>query len=463
MAPRCPVAEKRINLGYTPRAWQAECHRWLNKARFVVLALHRRAGKTELAIMELLDNALRCPKDLPHFAYIAPFRNQAKAIAWDRLKHYAHLVPGTEINESELWIRFRHNKAKIQVFGADNADAMRGLRFDGVVIDEFAQTKPGVWLEIIQPALSDRLGWALFIGTPHGINLFSDLFYKAKTLPDWFSTLYTVYDTDALDPSEVERLKRDMPDNEFAREYLCDFSASAEDQLISIGTTEAAAQRHMKPEDVARSARILGVDVARFGDDKSVIVRRQGLICFEPIVVSGMDNMTFAQRVAQEINDWHPDATFVDVGQGSGVIDRLRQLGHAITEINFGGRATRPEFVNKRTEMWWAVKEWIENGGCIPNLQGLKQDLASPTFSFNSKNQRCLESKDQIKARIMRSPDIADALALTFAYPVAAGMGHIHPSLGATSRALSDYDPYETAEERGAKTVMEYDIFGGRD
>ena len=123
----------------------------------------------------------------------------------------AHRVAGlAEVNESELWVRIKHNGAVIRVYGADNPDAMRGVRLDGVVMDEVAQMDPTVWDDVVQPALSDRLGWALFIGTPNGINLFSQLYFGAGGKEDWFAARYTVYDTDALDPHEVARLRRDL-------------------------------------------------------------------------------------------------------------------------------------------------------------------------------------------------------------------------------------------------------------
>lgn len=436
------MSQQLIDLGYRPRVWQDQCHR--ARKRFTVLALHRRAGKTELAVMELVDKALRCALPLPLFVYVAPFLKQAKAIAWERIKAYSHKIPGVEINESELWVRFPNNGAKIQLYGGDNPDGMRGLRIDGAVIDEVAQIKPEVWNEILQPALSDRKGWALFIGTPKGINLFSELYYKAEQLPDWHAARYTVFDTDAIDPDEVERLRRDMPENEFAREYLCDFSASAEDQLISIANAEEAARRFLRSDQYDFAAKVLGVDPARFGDDKSVIFPRQGLAAFKPRVMAGIDNMALADAVAAAIRKWQPDAVFIDAGNGSGVIDRLRQMGHPIIEVNFGGKPTDPRFLNKRAEMWWAVKEWIASGGTIPNMPELKQDLASPTYHYNAANKLCLESKDDIKARIMRSPDLADGLALTFASPVAKTMRYAHPSLA--DKAMNyEYDPFATA------------------
>ncbi|NDF13529.1 MAG: terminase, partial [Proteobacteria bacterium] len=318
--------QKDISLQYFPRDWQRKCHR--DRRRFTVLALHRRAGKTELAIMELLDKALRFDKDLGLFFYVAPFLKQAKAIAWARLKQRVEPLRITNLveiqeselsvkfkhNGSELSVKFKHNGATIRIFGADNPHAMRGVRLDGAVIDEVAQIKPEVWGDIIQPALSDRKGWALFIGTPQGVNLFSELFFKAQSTPEWHSLKFTVYDTGSIDPEEVYRLKRDMSETSFAREYMCDFSAAGDDQLISLSDVEAAANRVMTERDVSYAPKIIGVDPARFGDDRSVIFKRQGLQAFSPAVYRGIDNMDLASRVAALIQEWEPDAVFVDAG-----------------------------------------------------------------------------------------------------------------------------------------------------
>lgn len=439
---------RTVDLGYRPRAWQRECH--LNRRRFTVLALHRRAGKTELALAELIDKALRCTLELGLFVYVAPFLKQAKAIAWARLKQrVAPLISEglVTVNESELWVQF-HNGARVRVFGADNPDAMRGLRVDGVVIDEVAQIKAEVWNDIVQPALSDRKGWALFIGTPQGINLFSELFYRARSLPDWHSALYTVYDTESLDPDEVARLKRDMAETSFAREYLCDFSAAGDDQLISLAEVMAAADRHLREDQYTFAPRVLGVDPARFGDDRSVIMARQGLKASRPEVYRGIDNMTLADRVAGYIERWKPDAVFIDAGNGGGVIDRLRQIGHRVIEVNFGGRPNSPRFVNKRSEMWFDMRDWIAGGGAIPDIMELKQELATPTYRFDVADRIVLESKDDIRKRLPSagSPDVADALALTFAYPV-----HRDESVVAQARGMGvrvreasvlEYDPY---------------------
>ena len=435
-----------VEFQYEPRPWQQSCHR--TKARFKVLALHRRAGKTELALMELLDHAVKCRSDLGFYVYLAPFLKQAKAIAWARLKQKLDgflRVGAIDVNEADLAVTFKHNKATIRLFGGDNPDALRGVRLDGVVIDEVANIRPEVWNDIIQPALSDRKGWALFIGTPAGINLFSELFYRASSLPDWYATRYTVHDTDALDPVEVERLERDMPETAFAREYLCDFSAAGSDQLISMSDVEAASKLVYRDGDVIESPLVVGVDPARFGDDRSVIVLRQGLRMEKPMIHHGVDNMQLAGLVAQVIDDRDPDAVFIDVGGGAGVIDRLRQLDYYIVEVPFGGKANQPNlFVNRRAEMWWQVKEWLGNGGSIPNNTDLKAELSTPTYWFDALGKRCLESKDEIKKRLQGggSPDIADALALTFAYPVSKQLPReVREKIDTSPQ---DYDPYES-------------------
>lgn len=409
--------------------------------RFTVLALHRRAGKTELAIMTLLDKALKSTLPLPLFVYVAPFLKQAKLIAWLRLKQRVEplrLAGVLEINESELSVTLKHNGAVLRIFGGDNPDAMRGVRLDYVVIDEVAQIKPEVWTDILQPALSDRKGGALFIGTPQGVNLFSELFYRAQELPDWHSARWTVYDTSSLDADEVTRLRRDMSETSFAREYLCDFSAAGNDQLISLADVEDAAQRVIRPGTMDYAPRILGVDPARFGDDRSVIFPRQGLQGFTPMVYRGIDNMDLAARVAAKIEEWEPDAVFVDAGNGGGVIDRLRQLGHDVTEVNFGGKPTDMHYANKRAEMWFACRDWLAAGGAIPNDISLKQDLGAPIYWYDGANRLILEPKDDIKKRGLPSPDLGDALALTFAYPVAKKR---NPLYAKRNTSPLDYDP----------------------
>ena len=163
----------------------------------------------------------------------------------------------------------------------------------------------------------------------------------------------------------------------------------------------------------------MGVDVARFGSDSSVIFKRQGLVAFEPIIIRKFDNVAVAQQVAMQIVEFKPDAVFIDLGEGAGVIDKLRELGFTVTEVAFGGGANEPDkYANRRMEMWWNMAEWLRSGGAIPPSTLLQADLCAPTYGFNNKGLKILEAKDKIKERLGRSTDLADALALTFASPV---------------------------------------------
>ena len=406
-----------IDLGYTPRNWQAEVHR--NLKRFSVLVCHRRAGKTVLAVMHLIHKALFINSPNGRFAYIAPLMRQAKAIAWPYLRRYGQMIPDCKINESELYIQFR-NGSQIRVYGADNPDSLRGIYLDGVVLDEVAQMRPETWQDVLRPALSDRQGWALFVGTPGGQNLFSLLYYRARQDPEWYARIWTVRDTDALPPDEIARVEKDLAPSVFAREYLCDFTAAAANQLMSASEVDASSLRSIHESDYRHAPVVLGVDVARQGDDSSVIIRRQGIVAFEPLQLQGADAMTVADRVAYEIGEHQPDAVFVDGsgGYGAGVIDRLRTLKHKVIEVQFGGSPSNPRYANKRAEMWFKGAEWVRSVGRIPRHQRLIEDLCSPTYYHDNKDRLALESKDEMRARGLPSPDFGDGFVLTFASDV---------------------------------------------
>ena len=407
------------DLGFSARPWQTQVYKSLK--RFSVVVVHRRGGKTVLAIMLLISRALGATTQAPRYSYCAPEKAQAKRVAFDYLVRYATRVPDTKVNQSELWVEFS-NGARIQVDGADDPDRLRGIYLDGIVLDELADMKPQVWGEIVRPTLVDRKGWALFIGTPKGMNLLAELFYSASDKPDWYAARLTINDTKALDPDEVAAARREMSENQFAQEFLCDFAAGNESALLNATQVEEAAARVVPIHVIHSAPKIMGVDVARQGDDRSCIVKRQGIGMFDPIVMRVPDAMKVAGIVAHEAQEWQPDAIFVDGsgGYGAGVIDRLRQLGFNPIEVQFGGKPDDERFVNKPTEMWWRLAQWIKEGGVIPNDPALKMDLCAPCYSHaNASGKLALEAKDKIKARGLPSPDCGDAAALTFSYPVA--------------------------------------------
>ena len=212
-----------IVIPYKPRSLQAELHERLE--RFNVLVCHRRFGKTVFAINELIRLALTVDKSRPRLAYMCPLFKQAKSVAWDMLKEFSRVVPGVVFNEAELRADYP-NGGRVQLFGADNYDALRGIYLDGVVLDEYAQMSPRAWGEVIRPALSDRKGMAIFIGTPMGHGAFYDLYNKADNLKGWHRELYKASDTHLLDSEELDAMRDEMTDDEYAQELECSWSAA---------------------------------------------------------------------------------------------------------------------------------------------------------------------------------------------------------------------------------------------
>ena len=230
------MATQTIKLGYQARPAFKPLH--TRQQRFGCIVAHRRAGKTVASIMDLIDAALRCDKPNPRFAYIAPYYAQAKDVVWSYVKQYAGPIPGVMVNESELRVDFP-NGARLRLYGADNYDRLRGIYLDGVVLDEFADQPPQAWREVIRPALSDRQGWALFIGTPKGRNAFYDIYQAAVASDDWLAIKLKASETGLIPASELDALKADMSSNEYQREMECDFDAAIEGAYFADGMTQA--------------------------------------------------------------------------------------------------------------------------------------------------------------------------------------------------------------------------------
>lgn len=253
-----------IDTGYRPRPLQAEIHRRLK--RFNVLVCHRRFGKTVLAVNELVDRALRQDRERPRYAYLAPFYRQAKSLAWDYLKHYTRRIPGARAKETELAVALP-NGARIQLFGADNPDSLRGPYWDGAVLDEFSQMLPRTWSEVLRPALADREGFALFIGTPKGRDHFCRLFEQAAAEPAWFAGLYPASATGILPEEELALARRQMSEEEYQQEFECSFQAAIAGAYYgrSMAALEAGGRIAAVPWDPAlpvTTAWDLGIDDA---------------------------------------------------------------------------------------------------------------------------------------------------------------------------------------------------------
>jgi len=156
----------------------------------------------------------------------APFYAQAKDVCWNYLKRFCADIPGASVNESELRVDFAHNGSRIRLYGLDNYDRMRGSYFDGIVIDEAGDADPRAWPEVIRPALADRKGWAVFIGTPKGSNHFYDTFKAAQNSPDWFSLVLKASESGLIDADELEDARKGMTEDQYEQEFECSFQAA---------------------------------------------------------------------------------------------------------------------------------------------------------------------------------------------------------------------------------------------
>jgi hypothetical protein len=229
----------------------------------------------------------------------------------------------------------------------------------------------------------------------------------------------------------------------FRRAKIAELSADGTDGLVSFRqeypmTAQEAFQVSggtslIQPELVlqARQNKVLaigplvvGVDPARFGDDRTAIIRRKGRSAYDLEVYEKLSTMEVAGIVHTIIKTEKPEQVAIDVGGlGAGVVDRLEELGHGdvVVGINFGSAALDPKrFLNRRAEMWWELRDWLDSDVpvMIPDRDDLHTDLVGPQYKYDSNQRRKLESKDDMKKRGLRSSDCADALALTFAEPL---------------------------------------------
>ena len=212
----------KMTLEYKPRTQFLPFHQ--RDERFASLVCHRRAGKTVSCIYETIIRAQYTTKKNARYAYLAPFFRQAKDVAWQYLKDAVRDF-AVEIRESDLRV-ILPNGAWITLYGADNPDNLRGLYFDGVILDEFGDMRPSLWAEVILPTLADRRGWAVFIGTPKGKNHFYEINERAKKDNTWFQMELKASESGLLPQSDLDEIRKQMEQSQYDAEFECDFTAS---------------------------------------------------------------------------------------------------------------------------------------------------------------------------------------------------------------------------------------------
>lgn len=250
-----------------------------------------------------------------------------------------------------------------------------------------------------------------------------------------------------------EQIKTYGRDNPWVMAYILGlFPGSSINSLMTADEVNAALGKHLTEDKYAYTQKRLGVDVARFGDDRTVLFPRQGLAAFNPVVMRNARTPDIAARVMLARKNWAKAGTsdireMVDGtgGYGAGVIDALIQAGYSPLEVQFSGKAIDDRYANKRAEMWFDMAEWVRRGGALPNLPALGRELLAPTYTFQ-RGKFLLEPKEQIKKRLGFSPDMADALALTFAEPdMPAAL--VVPGMQESSRHKHEYDPMDAVNE----------------
>lgn len=400
----------------------------------------RRNGKDLSALNIVTAKAIQRPG---LYLYIGPLHTQTRQIMWmgstnegRKFRDYipAEIIKGKPRN-SVMEIDLI-NGSMIKVVGSDQYDSLMGLNCVGAVFTEYSLQRPEAW-DYIRPMMAENGGWALFNGTPRGMNHMYSMYQMAHKNPDWFVQYLTCEDTGhpSLEAINEER-EGGMRESLIEQEFYCSWTSSSEEVFIPLDiiepTTLPAAATD--PGDYNFEPRILGCDVAFAAKgDKATIAYRQGRKLHFLRWYQGMDNMAFANEIARYIEIIKPHAVFVDAGRGEGVISRLVQLGYAnvVIPVNFGGKVYEGGILNMKGKMWLNTLSWFmaDNKPDLHHLdeapeaneevlQELITELSSPFMTRNEKNQVGVESNAALKTRGISSLDLASGLVLTFAEEV---------------------------------------------
>ena len=322
----------KIVIPYKPREHQKAVHNKLK--RFNVLVCHRRFGKTVLCINELLKKAMQNTLTRPRYYYLAPTYSMAKRTSWDYLKEYTSVLPNVTYHETELRADLP-NGARIQLLGCERPDSLRGLYIDGVVLDEVAQMPPRLWTEIIRPALSDREGFMVAIGTPQGHNAFFDLYDYASHNEDWYAETFKASETDIISELELNEAKALMPDEVYESEFECSFDSASIGSIYAKGLTKADEEKR-----ITKVPYELGIKVNTYWDlgmaDKTAIwfVQQKGsafhIIDYFEDSGESLEYYTTVLDEKKYIYDTHylpHDANVRELGTGVSRVETAQSLG----------------------------------------------------------------------------------------------------------------------------------------
>jgi hypothetical protein len=315
-------------------------------------------------------------------------------------------------------------KANAIPWSENNSEAFAGTHEESVLIefDEASKVADIIW-EVTDGVLTTQKNiWVVCGNGTRNVGRFYDCFHKHKKYwRTWNIDSRKCKASTIKGTAYLERLVEQYggEDSDKTRVRVRGlFPATATRQLISTLAVETS-QDH-QTEGWEMLPKVLGCDIARFGENSSVLIYRQGRKVFDPIVLPKQDLMQTAHAIAESMKKERPMQTFVDgSGIGAGVVDRLRQMNFSVVDVNGGNSSLNPRFLNKRVEMWWEMKEFIEGTCELPKDTKLKDELTCVEYDYTDKGRIRLDRKTDIMDQYGFSPDRADALALTFAYPIA--------------------------------------------
>lgn len=353
--------------------------------------------------------------------------------------------------KEQLKIDTGYYYAQALLWSEDNPDAFAGAHnFYGTMLiyDEASGIPQKIW-DVSEGFFTEDViprFWFVFSNPRRNTGSFFECFHKFRDF--WPNRRH-------IDSRTIEGINQKVlndiilkygEDSDQARiEVKGEFPSHGDKQFISREIVDGAIDRDLELDEF--SPLLMGVDPARYGRDSSVICFRRGRDAKSIPIESfeKLDNMQLANICADRINRYNPDAVFVDAGNGTGIIDRLRELGFKVIEVWFGSSSSQPEYANKRTEMWADMRDWLK-GGMIADDPKLKDDLVGPEYKFMGRSDSLmLESKEEMTKRGMASPDRADALCCTFAMKVArkdrTSGRHQAKNRFKVAAGTNDYDP----------------------
>jgi hypothetical protein len=329
----------------------------------------------------------------------------------------------TELVERDLKKGTRYWGVEGRLWSAENPDAYAGVHnFDGVLVvfDEASGIDDSIWAVtsgFFTENTPNRF-WMAFSNPRRNTGYFYEAFNSKREF--WTTKVVDARTVEGTDKQVYQQIIDEYgADSSQAHvEVYGQFPSEGDDQFISASLVDEAMKR---PKYQDQSAPIvIGVDPARFGADATVIAIRQGRDIIAIQRHRGDDTMTVVGHVIEAIEEYKPALVVIDEGGlGAGIVDRLKEQRYKVKGINFGNKSTNPiMYGNKRAEMWGKMKDWLKTAS-IPLDRFLKTDLISPMMKPDSKGTIFLESKKDMKARGLASPDAADAICVTFAFPVA--------------------------------------------